>query len=74
MSLDKFSLVCLNPIVEGLLSDVSGHISADIDISGTLDKPVLKSTNGHFEDFNFILDYTKVPYTVNGPFSIAKME
>jgi len=72
MSLDKFSLVCLNPVVEGLLSDIRGNISADIDISGTLDKPVLKSTNGHFEDFNFILDYTKVPYTVNGPFSISE--
>lgn len=72
MSLDKFSLVCLNPVVEGLLSDIRGNISADIDISGTLDKPVLKSTNGHFEDFNFILDYTKVPYTVNGPFSMSE--
>lgn len=72
LSLDKFSLVCLNPIVEGLLSNVSGNISADIGISGTLDKLALNSTNGHFDDFKFILDYTKVPYTVNGPFSISE--
>ena len=72
LSLDKFSLICLNPLVEGLLSDVSGSISADIGISGTLDKLALNSSNGHFDDLNFILDYTKVPYTVNGPFSISE--
>jgi hypothetical protein len=72
LSLDKFSLICLNPLVEGLISDVSGNISANIGISGTLDKLALNSSNGHFDDFNFILDYTKVPYTVNGPFSVSE--
>lgn len=72
LSLDKFSLVCLGPVVEGLLSNVSGNISADIDISGTPDKLALNSTNGHFDEFNFVLDYTKVPYTLNGPFSVSE--
>ncbi len=72
LSLDKFSLVCINPLVEGLISDVSGNISADIGISGTLDKLALNSTNGDLDDFHFILDYTKVPYTVNGPFNISE--
>lgn len=72
LSLDKFSLVPLNSVVEGLLSEVSGSLSADIGISGTPDKLALSSSNGVFEDFQFILDYTRVPYIVNGPFSISE--
>ena len=69
--LDSLALCIAEPILSGLFTDMSGSISGHLKASGPLDKISLTSEGGRFNDFGFLLDYTKVHYTANGPFTVA---
>ncbi|MBQ0024879.1 MAG: translocation/assembly module TamB domain-containing protein [Bacteroidales bacterium] len=72
VSFDKFAVGFVEPLLEGIVSDVSGSLSGKVKVSGPLDKFIIKSEDGRINDLNFKLDFTGVPYTVDGPFSITE--
>ncbi len=69
-SLKDFSIDCFAPLASSVFSELSGGLSGDISVSGPLDSLSLACENGHFDDVRMRIDFTDVPYTLNGPFTI----
>ena len=67
---DKFSIDYFKPLATSVFSDLRGELSGDIDIYGKLDEIELKSDNGYLSNTGLTIDFTNVPYTLNGPFTI----
>ena len=70
VSLDDFSATYFEPFLSSIIHTISGSISGDMQLVGKLDKLNLISNNSKFNNFGFTLDYTNVPYTLNGPFKL----
>lgn len=68
---DKFKIGFVEPLADGLITDVGGAISGEIALEGPTDKLKISSEKCRFNDFAFKLDFTQVPYTLNGPFSVS---
>lgn len=71
-SLKEFGLSYFEPILSTIVSDISGSLSGDIEVSGSLDKLKIDSKDGAFNDLHCKLLFTQVPYTLNGPFEISE--
>ena len=71
VSANKFGLGIIEPFITSLATDVSGWLTADARITGTLDSPEIFMMGGHLEQFCAKLDYTKVPYTLDGLIDIT---
>lgn len=69
-SLDDLSLTYFEPFLTSVINNMGGSMNGRIHAYGPLDKIVLEGENCSFSDFRFTLDYTKVPYTLNGPIEI----
>ena len=69
-SLEDLSVTYFEPFLEGLISKSSGSLSGDLFLQGPLDKLALTGENCRFRDFGFTLDYTQVPYRINGPVTL----
>ena len=67
---DKFSIDYFKPLALSVFSDLRGELSGDIDIYGKLSELELKSDNGYLSNTGLTIDFTNVPYTLNGPFTI----
>lgn len=65
-ALDRLELGYFEPFLEGIVSNISGTISGDISLSGRTDKLKLESENCRVKDMNFKVDFTSVPYILNG--------
>ena len=61
-----FPLNIAEPFISSLATDVSGHLTGDISITGPLNNPDVVMKRGHVEAFRARLDYTQVPYTLDG--------
>lgn len=61
-----FGLGFIEPFISSLATDISGSLTADASITGTLDAPDIFMIGGHLEQFGAKLDYTKVPYILDG--------
>ena len=61
-----FGVGFIEPFISSLATDISGSVTADARISGTLDNPEIFVVGGHLEQFCAKLDYTKVPYILDG--------
>jgi len=70
-SFEEFGLTWLEPMLTGLASNLNGSISGDILATGPLDKLEVNSHKTRFNKFGATLDYTKVPYIFDGPFSVT---
>lgn len=70
INIDKLSLSLLEPMISFLFYDISGSVSGDVSISGTLSEPSLSGSNCRFNNFAGTLDFTKVPYIIDGPFEV----
>ena len=66
-SLDELSVGYFEPFLQGLISKSSGMLSGELNLSGPLDKLALTGSDCRFDNFRFTLDYTQVPYRVQGP-------
>ena len=64
--LDQFDLGYAQPFLASVFSEFQGSLSGLANISGTLDKMHFGSEKLHLEDGTLTLDFTQVPYTVNG--------
>ena len=54
------------PFLESLFSEFSGRLDGELGMSGTLEKPHFHSNNLQVSDGHIRLDYTQVPYSVDG--------
>ena len=69
-SLEDLSVGYFEPFLSDIISKSSGSMSGELKLNGTLDKLALTGENCRFNNFNFKINFTQVPYTVNGPFEL----
>ncbi len=69
-SLEDLSVGYFEPFLSDVISRSSGSMSGELKLSGPLDQLTLVGEDCFFNNFNFKLNYTQVPYTVNGPFEL----
>ena len=70
-SIDSLSVSWLTPFLTGIVSDMGGSISGGIQVSGYPDKLKIISDGTRFNDMSCKVDFTNVPYTISGPFSVS---
>ncbi|MBE6229469.1 MAG: hypothetical protein E7119_02630 [Bacteroidales bacterium] len=66
-SLDNLSVTYFEPFLADIISKSAGTFSGNVNLSGPLDQLSLNGENCRFDNFNFTVNYTNVPYTLNGP-------
>ena len=71
-NLDKLQLTYFEPFLKDIIGESSGSLSGLLRLSGPMDKLVLSSSRGMLNNVGFTVLFTKVPYTLNGPFSIEQ--
>lgn len=72
--LDKFAVSYFEPFLNDIVNNSSGTISGNLSLKGTTDKLVLSGEPGRLNDVGFTVLFTKVPYTLNGPYVIEDGE
>ncbi len=70
----KFQLGPLEPFLSSLATDISGSFTGNLAVNGPLDALNLAMQEGHLEQLHAKLDYTKVPYVLDGFVDIAGPE
>ena len=68
---DDMAMGIVAPVLEGVASDITGTVSGHIKASGPLNKLSIESEGTRFNQLGFLLDYTKVYYTADGPFTVG---
>ncbi|MCF0175209.1 MAG: translocation/assembly module TamB domain-containing protein [Bacteroidales bacterium] len=68
--LDRVDASVAQPFLIGLFSGMGGKLSANIHAEGPLRALAISTTGGTLEDGTLTLDYTRVPYAVNGNFHV----
>ncbi len=71
-NLDSLSAAYFNPFLASVVTDVEGSISGEISLDGPFSELRTRCSNGKINDLSFVLDFTKVPYTLDGPFQISE--
>lgn len=66
-SLDNLSVSYFEPFLADIISKSSGTFSGNVNLSGPIDRLKLNGEDCRFDSFRFTVNYTKVPYTLNGP-------
>ncbi|MDR1680528.1 MAG: translocation/assembly module TamB [Prevotellaceae bacterium] len=64
---DRLSLVFLEPLFSGVLTQVEGNLSGTANLYGNLQNPTLKSSGLQAEQVAATVDYLKTRYTFNTP-------
>ena len=72
ITLDDLDLTIAEPFLKGLFSGMDGELYGFISVDGTLDNIHIESEKTHLENGKLTLDYTKVPYFAEGPFSVSE--
>lgn len=71
-SFNDFALHYFEPFLEGIISNTSGTLNGEVELSGPLNQLKLSSSNCNFSDFAFTVDFTNVPYLLNGSVDISE--
>lgn len=71
-TLNDLSMTYFEPILSSVITNTSGSIKGKIRLYGPTDNLTLVGNDCSFDNFKFTLDYTKVPYTLNGPIEITE--
>ena len=69
-NLDRFSVSYAQPVLSTVFSEMDGSISGRIDVSGPLAELDVRSFGTRLENGMLRIDYTDVPYFVDGPFHL----
>jgi len=64
VKMDQTEAVILDPLVKDLVSNLSGHLSSALDITGMPEKPQING-NLSLNNTGFTINYLKTPYTIN---------
>lgn len=66
-SLEELTVSYFEPFLDDLISKSKGKLSGELYLQGPLDKLTLTGKDCRFKDFGFTVDFTQVPYTLEGP-------
>jgi hypothetical protein len=69
-NLDRLPIKYFEPFLNDIIGESSGTLSGLLQLKGGMDKLVLSSSRGMLNNVGFTVLFTKVPYILNGPFSI----
>ncbi len=69
VKMDQTEAVILDPLVNDLVSNLSGHISADLDLTGMPEKPQING-NLSLQNTGLTINYLKTPYLINDNVSV----
>lgn len=69
-SLDDLSVSYFEPFLSDIISKTSGSLSGDLHLAGPLRKLALTGKDCRFNNLGFIVNFTQVPYNVNGKFDL----
>ena len=72
ITLDDLDLTIAEPFLKGLFSGMDGELYGFISVDGTLDNIHIESEKTRLRAGRLTLDYTKVPYFAEGPFSVSE--
>lgn len=72
ITLTDFDLTIAQPFLKGVFSNMDGKLNGYISVDGTLDRINIESTRTNLKEGKLTLDYTKVPYFAEGPFSVTE--
>ena len=70
-NLDGFDAGYAAPVLNSVFSEVSGNMNGKVRVYGKKDDIHLASEGTRFDDLMLKIDYTNVPYYLNGPFHLA---
>ncbi len=70
-SLDELAVSWLDPLLTGIVSDMGGSLSGEIKVNGPLNKLSISGSDTRFNNLACKVDFTQVPYIINGPFNIT---
>lgn len=71
-SLDNMKVSYFEPFLEGIVSATDGSITGELTLEGPLDKLNLTSSNTMLNNLSFLVDFTNVRYTLQGPIMLTK--
>ena len=71
LQFNQFAAGYLEPVISGIASGIDGSLSGGLKLKGPLDKLEVSSENTRFNGLTFMLDYTQVVYTADGPFTVT---
>ncbi len=66
--LDRAHVGYLQPLLDGVFSDVSGYVSGEITAEGPLSDLKFESKDTRLDEGHLLVDFTNVPYFVDGSF------
>lgn len=69
VKMDESKLTILEPLVKKLVSNLSGHISADLKVNGSFNQPHINGTVA-FNEGKVTVNYLKTAYTLNDAVTI----
>lgn len=69
-SLDELSVAYFEPFLSSVISKTNGTFSGNLRLHGPINKLSLEGDSCMFNNFEFIVNYTRVPYTLNGNVSL----
>ena len=70
-SLDRVSVGYLKPLLQSVFSDIDGYASGEIQAEGPITDLTWESSNTKIEDGRLKVDFTNVPYFVEGTFTFS---
>lgn len=70
INLDESELAVLGPFVKQLVSDLKGHVSADLTVKGSFEKPAIEGTLT-LDKASMVINYLKTRYTISDEVTIA---
>ncbi|MFA7135286.1 MAG: hypothetical protein WC125_05425 [Bacteroidales bacterium] len=71
-SLNNLSVSYFEPFLIDIISKTDGDITGDLILEGPLDKLSLTSKSAKLNNFSFLVDFTQVRYTLNGPLILTE--
>ena len=66
-SLEELTVSYFEPFLDDLISKSRGKLSGELYLQGPLNKLALTGKDCRFKDFGFTVNYTQVPYSLEGP-------
>jgi len=69
IKMNQTEAVILDPLVNDLVSNLSGHISADLDLTGMPEKPQINGSLS-LQNTGLTINYLKTPYRINDNISV----
>ncbi|MBC8054299.1 MAG: translocation/assembly module TamB [Sphingobacteriaceae bacterium] len=70
MKMDESELVIFQPFMKHLVSDVSGNVSADLEVTGSIFDPKINGS-ARLKNAYLVVNYLKTPYRINDDITIS---